>query len=207
VLQRIVGKLYKVDSIRDWLRLPLRRKGSETVDSLRASLAVVIIIFVPFAMVKVSTFVFLIGFTIYEGFTWTRALDTSVAPGDSKNVFVFFMVGTGICSVFFLYISAVKTVEIMIRNAVSSIDIGDWTTNHSGDPVPRAKSAVTNKTPAKAQIHPPLHQQRRTNRIGAGDLATALDAAAQARVHCVEANRQVAIEYARVSNISSNNMA
>jgi len=95
----------------------------------------------------------------------------------------------------------------MIRKAISSVDIGDWTTNHSGNPVPCAKGAVTKKMPAKAQIHPPLHQQRSTNRIGVGDLAAALDATAQARVHCVEANRQVAIEYVRVSNFVSNNMA
>ncbi len=158
-------------------------------------------------MVKVSIFAFLTGLTIYEGFTWIRALDTSAAPGDSKYAFVVYMIGTGVCFVFFLYNFAAKAVEIMIRNAISSVDIGDWTTNHSGNPVPRAKGAVTNKTPAKAQIHPPLHQQRSTNRVGAGDLAAALDAAAQERVHCAAANRQVAIEYARVSNISSNNMA
>jgi len=33
-----------------------------------------------------------------------------------------------------------------------------------------------------------------------------LEATAQERVHCAAANRQVAIEYVRVSNISSNNM-
>jgi len=111
VLQRIVGKLYKVDSIRDWLRLPLRRKGSETFESLRPSLAAVIIDSAPFTMVKVSIFAFLTGLTIYEGFTWTRALDTSAAPGDSKYAFVVYMIGTGICSVFFLYSFLVKAVE------------------------------------------------------------------------------------------------
>ena len=67
VLQRIVGKLYRPSHIRNWLRLPPPRGAGE--DVRRASLMAVFIISAPFTMVKVSIFSFLIGLTIYQGYT------------------------------------------------------------------------------------------------------------------------------------------
>ena len=130
VLQRIVGKRYKPDRIKDWLRLPPSRHDDEheTDDTVKASLSAVLIVSAPFSMVKVSIFSFLAGLAIYQGFTWTRGLDTSAGPLDSRNVFNTFMITTGSCALFFLAVSLAKDVESLLqRRRTTTVSVGaNW---------------------------------------------------------------------------------
>jgi hypothetical protein len=50
-----------------------------------------------------SLFSLLIALGIYFGFIWTRNLDTSAGPKESKNVFIMFVTSLGACLVVFLF--------------------------------------------------------------------------------------------------------
>ena len=130
-------------------------------------------------MMKASIFAFLIGLAIYQGFTWTRALDTSAGRGDSRNVFITFIIGTGACVLFYLLTFSLKLIESLLgigrskKNGTSRIALGDMP--HHVDEV-----------------------------VVVGGLSAALEAAALAHIRCAEADQIVALEYSRASDARRN---
>ena len=121
VLQRAIGKLYRPSHIRDWLRLPPPSGDGET-DVRRASLMAVLIVSAPFTMVKVSIFSFLIGLTIYQGYIWTRALDSAAGIGASRDVFITLVVGLGFCVIYFEIAFAAKNIETLMRTGRTKVE-------------------------------------------------------------------------------------
>ena len=193
VLQRTIGKLYSPQLIKSWLSLP-REKGSDTSAS-RASLAAIFILSAPSTMMKASIFAFLIGLAIYQGFTWTRALDSSAGHDDSRDVFITFVVGTGACLFFFLLTFSSKIIETILQ-----LGRGD---RHATNSVPVNDSRQ--RQPMVTTVDHPMHSRQGVNAIMAvGGLSTALEAAAQAHIRCAEADRIVALEYSRASQASRN---
>lgn len=89
------------ENIKAWLSLPRENEGNKT-GATRAFLAAILIVSVQPTMMRTSIFAFLMGLFIYQGFTWTRALDTSAGRSGSRNVFIAFIVKTGTCGLFFL---------------------------------------------------------------------------------------------------------
>lgn len=121
-----------------------------------------------------SIFTFLLGLTIYHGFTWTRALDPSAGTYDSRNVFIALVVGAGFCQGFFTTASIAKVIEtILLPSRLQSTASG------------------TNRDE-------PLQRQG-VDELVVGGLTAALQAAADAHLQCAEADRRVAFEYARLS--------
>ncbi|KAL6714826.1 hypothetical protein ACLMJK_007086 [Lecanora helva] len=176
VLQRTIGKLYRPHLIRSWLTLPWRNRQDRD-DPPRASLAAVFILSAPFTMMRASIFAFLIGLAIYQGFTWTRTLDTDAGRNDSRNVFITFIVGTGSAVSFFLFTFFLKTIENLAK--IGLIE------NHIHDDV--------------VELQDRRHQRRGLeNGVPAGDLAAALEASARSHEQCAEADRRLASAYARV---------
>ena len=82
----------------------------------------VFIISAPFTMVKVSIFSFLIGLTIYQGYTWTRALDSAAGIGASRDVFITLVVGLSFCIIFFIIAFAAKDIETLMRTGRTKVD-------------------------------------------------------------------------------------
>jgi len=156
-------------------------------------------------MVKVAIFAFLIGLSVYQGFTWTRGLDASAGVGDSRNVFITFMAGMGLCFVFFLFTFAIKNIETLVRTGRTRWTIPEEIISGQGDPIEHEyRGALTDRTPAVSQANPASHPRLSADRISFSDLTAALDTVAQAHIQCAEADRQVALKYARVSNAGSN---
>ena len=124
VLQRIVGKLYNAKQIKEWLMVPGPETDTEegTRGVQDGSLAAIFILSAPFAMVKVSIFSFLVGLAIHQGFIFTKNLDNNTAPGDSRDSFIALMVGTGLCTVFFLMTFSAKDIESTIRSRFSRLN-------------------------------------------------------------------------------------
>ena len=208
-LQRIIGKLYKADQIKDWLKLPPSEKlggGASEDDAQRTSLAAVLIISAPFTMVRVSIFAFLLGLAIYQGFVFTKGLDTSAAPGDSRANFITVMVGTGLCLLFFTSTFSAKDIESTLRV--------DLLRGRRPNQPPDAQSQFqpgniedigtiteTEKNTGTIPEDQSTHAQRSGDQDHSDRLAIALEAAAQAHVQCAEADRRVALEYARLSGV------
>ena len=118
VLQRIVGELYNADQIKEWLMVPgpEASTGEGTRMMQDGSLAAIFILSAPFAMVKVSIFSFLVGLATYQGFVFTKNLDNNTVPGDSRDSFIALMIGTGLCTIFFLITFSAKDFESTIRS-------------------------------------------------------------------------------------------
>lgn len=178
VLQRTIGKLYSAQMIRDWLSLP-PGEGQDDRTTPGPSLAAILITSAPFNMMKASIFAFLIGLAIYQGFTWTRALDTSAGRGDSRNVFITFIIGTGACVLFYLLTFSLKIIE-------SLLGIG------------RSKKHGTSRIPLGNMRH------HIDEVVVVGGLSAALEAAALAHIRCAEADQRVALEYSRISDARRN---
>lgn len=199
-LQRKVGTLFQPESIKNWLRMP-PSSDTKKYEPSGASLSAILILSSPFNMMKVSIFALLVGLGIYQGFTWTRALDTSAGKGDSRSVFITFLVATGVCFGFFLLTSATKRAEALLRarrTKYQGYDLND---------VLREDHTATQESPGPVNDpeppYPPenssVHSRHSSDKAVAGGLAAALDAASRAHLQCATANRQVALEYARIS--------
>ena len=212
----MVGKLYQVEQIKDWLMVPPPENGTEDGASevQNASLAAVLIISAPFAMVKVSIFSFLIGLAIYQGFIFTKNLDSDTASNDSRDSFIAFMVGTGMCTVFFWLTFSAKDIENTIRSRFyrlneqalftgvpeASANAVQYTSEKTSEPQPQLASTVHQQE----IIHQrkPAYGERRVSSPQSTDLATMLEAAAQAHVKCAEMDRRVALAFSDLSAAS-----
>ena len=179
VLQRTIGRLYSAQMIRDWLSLP-PREGQDDRTTPGPSLAAILITSAPFNMMKASIFAFLLGLAIYQGFTWTRALDTMAGRGDSQNVFITFIIGTGACVLFYLLTFSLKTLENLLRIGRSRRD------------------GIT-------RIHLSNMGHQVDEVVVRGGLSAALEAAALAHIRCAEADQRVALEYSRAPDTRRNN--
>lgn len=110
--------------VKDWLTLPPTIKYQENQEvrfserPFGTSLAAIVILSAPFALVEVSIFAFLLGLTIYQGFIFSKNLDTDAAPHESRNNFIALVTATGLCSIFFIYVFSSKDLESTIRNFV-----------------------------------------------------------------------------------------
>ena len=143
----------------------------------------VLIISAPFTMVKVSIFSFLIGLTIYQGCTWTRALDSSAGIGASRDIFITLVVGLGFCIIFFIIAFAAKDIETLMRTGRTKLD--------EEEEVKGFRPNVD--TPLQVfQESSSRHHSKGNRPVSPRTLAAALDAAAKAHVECAEADRLVA---------------
>ena len=78
---------------------------------LQASVAAAILMSSPSMMINFALGAFLIGIGIYLGFMWQNDLDTLAGIGDSRNVFVCFLLSLGFCYSFYLFPSLSKLWE------------------------------------------------------------------------------------------------
>ena len=143
----------------------------------------VLIVSAPFNMVKVSIFSFLIGLTIYQGYTWTRALDSSAGIGASRDVFITLVVGLGFCFMFFIIAFAAKDIETLMRWGRPTFD--------EEEVVERLRPNVATPPPV-IQVSSSQPHQNGERPVLPRTLAAALDAAAKAHAECAEADRHVA---------------
>ncbi|KAL8864133.1 MAG: hypothetical protein Q9198_010071 [Flavoplaca austrocitrina] len=169
--------------IKDWLSRPAQ-EPQDSGSTPGASLAAAFIISAPFNMMKASIRSFLIGLAIYEGFTWTRSLDTTAGPEDGRNVFITFMVGAGSCVIFYVYSFSSKRFE----NKLPSWSELDHPLRVSNREAGHARSA----------------EQHQDNGQAPTSLSAAMKAAAQAHSQCAEAESRVALEYTRAFHTEHN---
>jgi hypothetical protein len=65
---------------------------------IHASIAAVLILSAPFTIVSLAIWCFLTGLCIYLAFLWRNDLETEFGKDDSRNVFIFTLVGLGLIS-------------------------------------------------------------------------------------------------------------
>ncbi|KAI1733513.1 hypothetical protein F4680DRAFT_454888 [Xylaria scruposa] len=105
---RMFCRCVTAEDIKKWIKGPFNSNSSkksrdaekqpETSKILPIpSVASVITISAPFALMVVALNSILVGFGLWLGFVWTRNLDSDSYRGDSRAVFITYIVGLGIC--------------------------------------------------------------------------------------------------------------
>ncbi len=152
-------------------------------------------------MVKLSIISFLIGLAIYQGFVWTKDIDTTAAPGDSHDVFITFIVANGPCFLFFFFIFSFKSVEDLLRGArhIDDYTLNMDTTDSRDFDGSLPPSEAMGQRSMLFQAPSKIAALNSASQHTVGDLPAALEKAAQAHVQCAEADRLVAMEYAKLS--------
>lgn len=168
-------------------------------------------------MMTYAIMAFITGLAIYQGFVWTRNLDTDAGKVNSRNVFIAYIVSSGFCFTFFSFAGGIKYGEdlLMLRHSYKTIaniptrnegTIGGVVgpLNSHDDPsaelpeYPSARPAET-ATTLSSSIHAMSRTQDTIDENPSTGIVAALEAAAKAHILSAEADRQVAIEYAKLS--------
>lgn len=187
-VRRTIGALYHPKLIRDWLILP-PGKEQHSKSTRKASLAAILIISAPYNLMELSIISLLTGLAVYQGFTWTRSLDTEAGHSDSRDVFITYLVGCGICVSSYFITRYFKTLEdhLFVRK------------NTVGSPpsiAPGHIPGTSQNSPATNQSVPSLPATQSKPDIGG--LSAALEAASWAHTPCAEAESRVASQYASI---------
>ena len=80
----------------------------------KASLSTIFVLSAPFTMMSYAIWAFGIGLAIYQGFTWTRTLDTDAGKANGRKVFIAFIVSSGYGLFFFWSAEQIKLIEEML---------------------------------------------------------------------------------------------
>ena len=160
-------------------------------------------------MMSYAIIAFILGLAIYQGFVWTRNLDTDAGKTNSRNVFIAYIVSSGFGFVFFSFAGIIKFGEDLLlrRRSIKAKleDSGQYERlQRDGEPsfkletYPSAPFAKAASAPSQS-IHTISQPQGNPDESSSGGIAAALEAAAKAHILSAEADRQVAMEYAKVS--------
>src|SRR5947207_9340714 len=100
---RNIGNLRKPSDVRRWMCRQPDKVSEATYDPtlLVASVAVAALLSSPTVMVTFAITAFLTGVGIYLGFIWVHDLDALASQGESRSVFICFMVSLGFCGCFY----------------------------------------------------------------------------------------------------------
>ena len=165
-------------------------------------------------MMSYAIIAFIFGLAIYQGFVWTRNLDTDAGKTNSRNVFITYIVSSGFGVVFFSFAGVIKYGEdLLLRQRLLKAKLGsparyehhehlqkDGEPSFKLETYPSTSLAKTAAAPPQS-IHTASQPQDTPDESSSGGLAAALEAAARAHVLSAAADRQVAMEYARLANI------
>ena len=72
------------------------------------------------------------GLAIYQGFVWTRTLDTYAGETNSRNIFIAYIASSGFCQLFFASAGIIKTVESRLIHRSSMRRLGKWAQGSGG---------------------------------------------------------------------------
>ena len=213
-LSRDIGKSYQPELIRNWLSTAPpdgpRETGLGEIQEKKASISAVFILSAPYTMMSCAIFAFIVGLAIYQGFVWTRNLDTDAGKLNSRNVFIAYIVSTGICELFFAFAGWIKAIEDLLLHdglatrLIERLKATELDRRRDDDRHPQLQehpsdtSAKTTIAPSQT-LHTATQSQDTTNIISSSSIAAALEAAARAHMLSAEADRLVAAEYAKLS--------
>lgn len=213
-----MGKLFRPELIREWLSVEYapRQTRQEGEKERKASISAVFILSAPYAMMTYAITAFITGLAIYQGFVWTRNLDTDAGKVNSRKVFIAYIASSGYGFAFFSFAGVIKYGEdlLMLRHSFKMIanirDRNEGTIEGVVGPLnlhgelsaelpeyPSATRAETATNPSSS-VHATSQTQGTVNENSSAGIVAALEAAAKAHILSAEADRQVAMEYAKL---------
>ena len=215
-LSRNISKCYQAKLVRDWLSAATQHNENAEVNEkneTQASLSGIFILSAPYTMMSYAILAFITGLAIYQGFVWTRTLDTDAGKDNSRNVFIAYIVSTGFCELFFLSAGMIKAIESLLirgRSRTKSRELirnnrDSFDNNRKGDEplqlheYTSAAFASDNAVASTQGVNAACLKQTPKVTDLCGGLAEALEGAAKAHSLCAEADRRVASEYAKLS--------
>ena len=205
-LSRDIGKLLKPELIHDWLsaapQTMLEQTGQEGKKERKASLSAIFILSAPYTMMSYAIVAFITGLAIYQGFIWTRNLDTAAGQINSRNVFIAYIVSTGYGGLFFLSAGVIKAMEnLLLQQHSSRAEKRGFMARHRNDEPSSELKEYPPAIPSNPAAAPSqsIRPQNTSDESSSRGIAAALEAAAKAHILSAEADRRVAAEYAKLS--------
>lgn len=212
-LSRDIGKVYQPELIRDWLSAAPQGGSEETrpgqKKEKKASISAIFILSAPYTMMSYAIFAFNLGLAIYQGFVWTKNLDTDAGKINSRNIFIAYIVSTGFCQLFFSFAGVIKTIEdLLLQDRFRTRLLGsvkntrDHVVRHrDGEAPPQSEedASANNAAAPLESIQTASQSQNTADPSSSSGIVAALGAAAKAHILSAEADRRVASEYAKLS--------
>lgn len=158
-------------------------------------------------MMSYAITAFVLGLAIYQGFVWTRNLDTGAGKINSRNIFIAYIASSGFGVIFFSFAAVIKYWEnqLLLRNKTKtkmggSARYSQRDGESSSEPEIYPSTTPAEKVAAPPQnIHTASQSQDTAKENSSGGIAAALEAAAKAHILSAEADRRAAMEYAKLS--------
>ena len=160
-------------------------------------------------MMSYAIFAFNLGLAIYQGFVWTKNLDTDAGKINSRNIFIAYIVSTGFCQLFFSFAGVIKTIEdLLLQDRFRTRLLGsvkntrDHVVRHrDGEAPPQSEedASANNAAAPLESIQTASQSQNTADPSSSSGIVAALGAAAKAHILSAEADRRVASEYAKLS--------
>jgi len=151
--QRTIGRLLDARNIRKWIRggrnqnrpvkyMPFCQCEPEDFNPPRGyradvkealirssfipSISAVVTMAAPQALLSTSLFALLIALGVYLGFTWSRNLDPLAGIHDSRNVFIVYIAGLGVCLMVYSISSLVQDQDERSVRSVAKLNCEEW---------------------------------------------------------------------------------
>ena len=115
------------------------------------SVTSVITLSAPQMVLTASLGAFIIALGIYLGFTWTRGLDAEASIHDSRNVFIMYTVGLGVCITVYSISSLIQDQDVRSEHNILKDYLDDYIQKH-----PRATWAVLLEKAREVPISRPM---------------------------------------------------
>ena len=203
--------MFQPELIRDWLSAgaPPEEMEQGGKKERKASISAIFILSAPYTMMSYAIIAFITGLAIYQGFVWTRNLDTDASKTNSRNVFIAYIVSSGFGVVFFSFAGVIKYGEnLLLRQRSLKPKLSDSARYEHPrrdcepcfklETYPPAPLANTAAAPTQS-IYTASQPQDTADESYSSGIAAALEAATKAHILSAEADRQVAMEYAKLS--------
>lgn len=169
------------------------------------SILSVLVLSVPAFMLNISLSALLIALGIYLGFIWTRNLDTDAGLHDSRNVFIFYIVGVfSMIAVYFIP-NALKNSEDRhqaVRKRI--LNLLEQVERKVGRPTPGSSERLIVQDSNKEDEVKEFQESRVLSNKALGDMAEALKENVQVQEALLKANLALLAEIRGTSSDSKN---
>ncbi|KAI1751562.1 hypothetical protein F4782DRAFT_531337 [Xylaria castorea] len=190
---RLLCRCVSAEDIKGWIKGPSNNnpKGNTGMPAL-PSVASVVTVSAPFALLVVALNSFLVGFGIWLGFVWTKNLDPDSTRGDNRAVFITYAVGLGTC--YLVY-------------TASNLSAGPWKSlskwrddiiNKMREPATGEYSRHIEERPQESQVHDPIIATASQPTSSHEELSNALRQTAKLRRELTESEELLADLYERL---------
>ncbi len=192
--QRTMGNLYNASQIRSWLLTNSQVNHDHHPQDLKegrykVSFSAAFLTQIPYTMLEYGVIFLVLGLGLYFVYAWKNQLDTETGVEDNRNVFIMYIVCTGVWILQWAWAFFSKSIWLEPDDSQGDVE---------SSPRGPATAHGSGKSPSREETHKPSREEFELAPAGAGGskmLIEALLTAAEAHRRCAKADDLVADQY------------